>query len=396
MRNRIVGARALKDGLDPYGMPPFDAHGLPDPRYTDPGIAFGGFSRTTATPPTLEFYSAFAEGPWETIRLFWGAAEWTSFAVAIGIFIFGAVPAGRRGLFAFLLVAWVVAASGWSLHVKVGQYYIFPAMAIAIDTVLILRSIKTSAGFWSGLAVAFRPMFVIMPAIFWLSGERRAALLCALVGWSLLGASLVLQTDHWRSFSQVTDQWIAYYFESGGAIVTPEEVEKCTRYVELVAPEGFFRKCLNRRKTLTQPIGLQSGLRATLFASLDWRVFTMGVFAFGAALLFWFALRARRAGAAARALAVASAALIVDLGAPIAHIYNNVLALPLVALLLSLSFRDRRAAVAAAVMIVGAALASLYSRDSVLVFEGLVAGALLLNAAGWWRTADQDGNRATP
>lgn len=193
LRHKVVGARAMLAGLDPYafewrpGMPLT----LLDPRRRQPGP-----SMATYTPPTLAFYAPLAWVPYWYQKRIWFVLEWAALA-ASAVMLARIVPRGRARLaFAGVVLFFFMSGRFWRLHVERGQYYVFVLLLVALAVARCLRrGDDLLSGVPIGMAAALRPTFVVLCLPLWLLGLRRTAagtaatfaVVCAatlpLVGW---------------------------------------------------------------------------------------------------------------------------------------------------------------------------------------------------------------------
>ena len=132
IRNRVVGARVLLRGIDPYtfhwrpGMPTE----LLDPVY-DPRTPL---HRLTAPPTTLCIYATVASLPYRAIRVISWVAEWS--AVVMSFLLLGRMLSGNRLRLYFLLLAgyFCLASYFWRAHVEHGQVYVFHLLGLTVGS----------------------------------------------------------------------------------------------------------------------------------------------------------------------------------------------------------------------------------------------------------------------
>ena len=129
LRNKVVGARYLLAGLDPYAI----EWNPPSEWFLDPRRSYPGPSRTTVTPLVLMAYCPLAWLPYPTQRIIWALIEW--FTMILCILVLMRIAPRGMARFIFLVFALLFFVSGyfWRLHVERGQYYIFLTFIIIIS-----------------------------------------------------------------------------------------------------------------------------------------------------------------------------------------------------------------------------------------------------------------------
>ncbi len=122
LRCRVVGARAMMLGMDPYFMP---AKTDQIQTLQDPDRYAAVCTRCTYTPSLLCLYMPLAKLPYQQQRYIWFAIEWC--ALAGSILLLRAILPGRLIKNVFTAIAIVFFAGGvfWRLHLERGQYYVF-------------------------------------------------------------------------------------------------------------------------------------------------------------------------------------------------------------------------------------------------------------------------------
>src|ERR1043165_5392411 len=178
LRNRVVGARVMLLGGDPYT---FAWHtGMPE-ELLDP-IHEPKAHRLTVSPPTLLLYAVAAPLPYRIQRLLWFAFQWLAMIASLAL-LSRCVPEQRHRM--ILLVAatfFIVANDIWRLHLERGQMYAFELLALsaaiycarcgAVDSV--------GAGIAFGLLALMRPnLAVIAPALVLMRQGRSASAMLA-------------------------------------------------------------------------------------------------------------------------------------------------------------------------------------------------------------------------
>jgi hypothetical protein len=207
LRIRVVGARLLMQGIDPYTYS--TALDLP-PELRDPGQQFQGLSRCTYPPPLLLVYAPLSPLPYSLQRGVWMVLEWLALLSVIAIASRFSPSARVRFLTASAGLGLVAASYVWRFHVERGQYYVFIALLLALAVYLLLRCRRDhlGAGILLGLAVAMRPPVAILLLPLWLGGLRRTALGGGLTAAVCVGATLPLSgLAAYGNYMRVATAW---------------------------------------------------------------------------------------------------------------------------------------------------------------------------------------------
>jgi hypothetical protein len=206
LRPKVVGARCLWTGRDPYTYE--WQPGEPD-IFLDPVKRSPGLSRVTVPPTLLLFYSPVAWLPYGVQRWLWFALEWSALVASIAL-LARLVGRRRRLLFVILALLFFAASSFWRLHVERGQYYVFILLALAASAFLTVA--RRDTGWWPGiligLAVALRPTILVIPVLLFAAGRFRLALSAAATAAVCVLATLPLGgISTWRSYVELVDGW---------------------------------------------------------------------------------------------------------------------------------------------------------------------------------------------
>lgn len=335
LRNRIVGARALEAGIDPYDIATYNEGAIPRKELLDPYSWQLGFSAVTATPTTLIFYRLYSNGDWSAVRKFWSGFEWS--ALLLSCIAFGLAVPDRRlgGWIAFGLAVVMVRAPQWRFHANLGQYYIFPAALVCIDCALLWSGRANRAGWFIGLAAAFRPTVVVLAPVLWLLGHRRAAIACAVTALAILSASFAAHQPLWASFETLTGKWVHRSAQENRSPDLPS-LERAEQASELARLDGFQfvieatrRAYLNRDNWSAREIKWRSVIYAK-----NWKMVSMSVSTVICLMLIaisWYGRRYLREDA--MIVVPALGFVLLDLASPIANAYNPVMLLPLTGVL---------------------------------------------------------------
>lgn len=163
LRNRVVGARLLTKGLDPYHFKwtPGNDERLLDP-LDWPTIPV---TRTTVNPSVLLFHSLFANLPYFPQRIIWFVVQWFCLIASLFIFIKNNLHDLRNKSVIISILIFIFCSLIWRIHVDVGQFYIIYVFLLALSYHFLESEIKYSnalGGFFIGLAACFRFPLIIM------------------------------------------------------------------------------------------------------------------------------------------------------------------------------------------------------------------------------------------
>ena len=151
LRIRVVGARALTRGLNPYTL---SQSADTDPLLRDPDHV--QLSRCTYPPTLLLFYSPFSELSYPVQRKLWALLEWSAFFASVWLLSSLIHDSAARVWF------WIVAAglfggsAFWRLHVERGQYYVFVVFLLSLGYFLqrkLHHRGDMAAGILNGIAI---------------------------------------------------------------------------------------------------------------------------------------------------------------------------------------------------------------------------------------------------
>lgn len=197
LRNKVVGARYLLAGLDPYAI----EWSPPKEWFVDPLRRYPGVSRTTVTPLVLMVYCPFAWLPYSTQRMIWFFIEWLTIILCI-LVLMNIVRVGMSR-FVFLVFALFFFVSGyfWRSHVETGQFYIFLTFILSLAIFFDMKQKSFISAILLGLLAIFRPtFFIIVPLLLLLRGWKIAGTMVlasvAIFTLSLIGSNIQI----WDSY----------------------------------------------------------------------------------------------------------------------------------------------------------------------------------------------------
>jgi hypothetical protein len=212
-RNRIIGARLLEHGIDPYhyiwhpGDPAEFCDIRNNPRMT--------VSKTSVTPAMLVVFAPLAALPYRTAQITWFVAQWLFLLGTAWFWLRCGVTPLKCWLAAIFVVGFTF-TPGWQWEMERGQCYTLLVFLLAY----VLASWRGEeranalAGFVAGLLVALRPpCIVLLP---FLALHRRGQLRAACVGlfagvvvpmllhppiWIDYASGMVTASDYYRHSS---------------------------------------------------------------------------------------------------------------------------------------------------------------------------------------------------
>ncbi len=192
LRSKVVGARLLIRGMNPYYEFRHESH--PD--------RLRMLNDDTYSPALLLLYAPLCELAWRTQRIIYFCADWIAvflcYVLLSRVFPKDASATALWASFVFLFVA----GFGFRLHLERGQYYVELAFLTSVASACLLR--KYNSWFYSfllAILVLLRPTYAIcMIGLLVLRKTRHAAcaaLLCVL----LFAATLPLTgLGNWKSY----------------------------------------------------------------------------------------------------------------------------------------------------------------------------------------------------
>jgi hypothetical protein len=206
LRNRVVGARVMLLGKDPYAFfwQPDMPEELLDPVH-DPDA-----HRLTISPPTLLLYAPLAPLPFRAGRLISFLCEWLAMLASLALLARALPEARQRVVFLCISTAFVLATDIWRLHLERGQVYVVPLLGLSVAVCSSRRGQVDSiaAGLALGVVALVRPnLLVIAPALLLARRWRCGGAMLATVGVGVAVTCLVLPAESWRSYLGVGDQY---------------------------------------------------------------------------------------------------------------------------------------------------------------------------------------------
>jgi len=150
LRNRIVGARLIKDGRSPYYYKWKETDGI---RYYDPeGFFYKSVNNITASPFFHRLLIPFCELPQSKISVIWLWLQYGMFAIIVLV----AVSFCRNFLSRYFTIAIALSflfTAAWKNHVLAGQMYIAIPFFLSLFTYVFCKAKTSSAFFLAGAIV---------------------------------------------------------------------------------------------------------------------------------------------------------------------------------------------------------------------------------------------------
>jgi hypothetical protein len=214
LRNKVVGARALWLGLDPYS---YDFTAGMSERLLDPLACPVGTTRVTVPPPVLYVYAVFSGLSYKSQRFLWFFLEWASLIIAT--WLLAKLSRHGQDRLPFLLIATFFFLGGffWRLHLERGQYYVFVLLLMSVAAFYSLHEPKKPllAGIALGVVAAMRPSYVVMiaPLLIFKRFGMAVSMLASGLALVLL-TTAVSGPDLWRSYFRAVQAHEQYMVHS--------------------------------------------------------------------------------------------------------------------------------------------------------------------------------------
>jgi hypothetical protein len=209
LRNRIVSARYMHEGLDPY----FSKwkEGMSD-KFLDPlDSPELQVNRGTVPPSLLLLHEPLAMLNYSKIKIIWFVLQITAFAFIIFLFSNLTTNKEEKMLMVIASAFFIIGSDSWHLHVERGQMYIFYALLLTIAYWLTKKKYKfnmETSGFILGLSAWIRPTLILMNIPLLIAGRWK------MIGGNLLGlltgfliSVAAGQRASWESYFKAMNIW---------------------------------------------------------------------------------------------------------------------------------------------------------------------------------------------
>jgi hypothetical protein len=163
LRYKVVGARLLIDGINPYyfkwneGMSDLFLDPHDDPSWL--------VSRVTVPPTVLVLHAITAKLSYFNQRIAWLVLQWALFLSTLAIFVRSANSRFKASLILIIGLVFFSGAGFWRFHVERGQIYVLYGFLIACAYWLAQQSFRYShilSGFLIGVTASLRPPIILM------------------------------------------------------------------------------------------------------------------------------------------------------------------------------------------------------------------------------------------
>ena len=163
LRPRVIGARLLLEGIDPYHYKwsPDDSELLLDPK----DMPDKPMPRIGVTPAYLVLHLPAAKLPYKIQRIIWFFLQSLFLLLSISIFAKSTDSKTKSKLIWIIGLLFISGNTFWRLHVERGQQYILFVFLITLAFWLSKRNFKYGtiiAGFIIGFTVTLRPPIILM------------------------------------------------------------------------------------------------------------------------------------------------------------------------------------------------------------------------------------------
>ena len=197
LRNKVVGARYLLAGLDPYAI----EWSPPSEWFVDPLRRYPGPCRTTVTPLVLMVYCPFAWLPYSTQRMIWFFIEWLTMILCILVLMRIVRPGMSRFVFLVFALLFFISGYFWRLHVESGQFYIFLTFVLSLAIFFDMEQKSIIAAILLGLLTILRPSFFIIIPLMLLLRRWKIAGAIVLASMAIFMLSLTgSNIQSWKSY----------------------------------------------------------------------------------------------------------------------------------------------------------------------------------------------------
>lgn len=162
LRNRVVGARVLIEGMDPYF---FKWHQGMSDRLLDPSVKPNSIISRVSVPPTvLILHSPIASFSYFQQKIIWLIVQWGAFLSTLAIFAKKSDSSFKKNL--MLILFWFFFSSlFWHFHVVKGQIYIIYVFLLSLAWFFSQTSLRYHnmlSGILVGLTASLRPPVTLM------------------------------------------------------------------------------------------------------------------------------------------------------------------------------------------------------------------------------------------
>ena len=171
LRNRVVGARLMLEGIDPYFFK--WQPGLSERFYDPLDIPTKLLSKLSVPPTVLVVHSLFAGLTYLQQKIIWLIVQWAALIGTILVFVKTSNSPAKTNL--ILITGFLFVNSlFWRFHVNSGQIYIVYVFLLSIAWFFLKHSSnynKFLSGIFVGITISLRPSFILFFIPFIVSNE---------------------------------------------------------------------------------------------------------------------------------------------------------------------------------------------------------------------------------
>ncbi|MBN2460552.1 MAG: DUF2029 domain-containing protein [Candidatus Cloacimonetes bacterium] len=173
LRNRIIGARLLRSGVDPYF---FKWDRDTDERFVDPRDYYRNLpvSRVTVPPTLLFLHQILADIPYLFTKYLWLFLQWLMFLIILYIMTAHTREPTRVILILFTGLLYIAGSYIWRLHTDRGQIYIFYVLLMSLSFAFLSGRSNLEyllGGILAGITAALRFPYLLVFLPFLLGGR---------------------------------------------------------------------------------------------------------------------------------------------------------------------------------------------------------------------------------
>ncbi|PZO14480.1 MAG: hypothetical protein DCF25_14890 [Leptolyngbya foveolarum] len=161
LRNRVVGARLMLDGIDPYTFK--WQPGLSERFYDPLDDPTGLTSKLSVSPIVLTLQAAIAERSYMQQKVIWLIVQWAALIGTVWVFL-KTSGSQRKNTLIWAISFCFANSLFWRLHVSSGQIYVVYIFVLAIAWFCLQSKSKYKnivSGFFAGVAASLRPSFML-------------------------------------------------------------------------------------------------------------------------------------------------------------------------------------------------------------------------------------------
>jgi hypothetical protein len=266
-------------------------------------------------------------------QILWWVLQWLALAASILLLFRSFAQKELHLLFLLMAVACFVGSWFWRLHLERGQYYIFVTSLICLDIAALKRSKQSIwTGIPFGIAVALRPINIVLVPLLWLMRERAAAKTALLTAAIVVASSVfVVGWPTWKSwldtvrlyeFAEVDREYVQKHF--GPEFVVPPPVIEGLNFGRSLPYDGFESDILSLiKKDWAIPVS---------------KLLAGAITALACAMMWWMARRRAYITQDAFLLLLVITPVVLDFTRTTRYVYADVAFLPVFALALSAAY----------------------------------------------------------